>query len=74
MARNTPFAGAYVTQTYGRPARHQHAIQIEIDRALYMNENTIEPNANFLAFRDILEEVIADIARIGSQPARLAAE
>ncbi|WP_170436444.1 N-formylglutamate amidohydrolase [Ruegeria arenilitoris] len=74
VARNTPFAGAYVTQTYGRPARHQHAIQIEIDRALYMNENTIEPNASFLAFRDILEEVIADIARIGSQPARLAAE
>ena len=74
VARNAPFAGAYVTQTYGRHARHQHAIQIEIDRALYMNEVTVEPNANFLMFRDILEQVIADIARIGAQPARLAAE
>ncbi|MGV6805413.1 MAG: N-formylglutamate amidohydrolase [Ruegeria sp.] len=74
VARNTPFAGAYVTQTYGRPARHQHAIQIEIDRALYMNEETVEPSADFLTFRDILEEVIADIARIGAQPTRLAAE
>ena len=74
VARNTPFAGAYVTQTYGRPARRQHAIQIEIDRALYMNEDTVEPNADFLSFRDILEDVIADIARIGAQPVRLAAE
>jgi len=74
VARNTPFAGAYVTQTYGRPARHQHAIQIEIDRALYMNESTIEPNADFEAFRDIMVEVIAEIAQIGAQPVRLAAE
>ncbi len=33
VARNMPFAGAYITQTYGRPSRRQHAIQIEIDRA-----------------------------------------
>ncbi|EEX08915.1 N-formylglutamate amidohydrolase family protein [Ruegeria lacuscaerulensis ITI-1157] len=74
VARNTPFAGAYVTQTYGRPARHQHAIQIEIDRALYMNESTVEPSADFEAFRDIMVEVIADIARIGTRPEQLAAE
>lgn len=74
VVRNTPFAGAYVTQTYGRPARHQHAIQIEIDRALYMNESTIEPSADFDSFRAVLAQVIADIARIGAQPERLAAE
>ena len=74
VVRNTPFAGAYVTQTYGRPARDQHAIQIEIDRALYMNESTIEPSADFDAFRAVLTRVIADIARIGAQPERLAAE
>lgn len=74
VVRNTPFAGAYVTQTYGRPARNQHAIQIEIDRALYMDESTIEPNADFDSFRAVLARVIADIARIGAQPERLAAE
>src|SRR6056297_359509 len=36
VTRNTPFAGAYITQAYGRPARGRHAVQIEIDRALYM--------------------------------------
>ncbi len=74
VARNTPFAGAYVTQTYGRPGRYQHAIQIEIDRSLYMDEERIEPNANFHAFRQVLDQVISDIAAIGSEPARLAAE
>ena len=45
VSRNTPFAGAYVTQAYGRPSRRQHAIQVEIDRSLYMDERRIEPNA-----------------------------
>lgn len=74
VARNTPFAGAYVTQTYGRPARHQHAIQVEIDRSLYMDEDTIQPNGNFKAFRDLLRQVTADIAAIGTESQQLAAE
>lgn len=74
VARNAPFAGAYVTQTYGRPGRQQHAIQIEIDRSLYMDEETIEPNANFEEFREIMRDVVAEIACIGAQPVRLAAE
>jgi N-formylglutamate deformylase len=63
-----------VTQTYGRPGRQQHAIQVEIDRSIYMNEDTISPNANFMAFSKILRQVIAEIAEIGSEPQRLAAE
>ena len=74
VARNAPFAGAYVTQTYGRPARHQHAVQIEIDRALYMDEEKIAPNANFKEVSDVLRQVIAEIANIGARPMRLAAE
>jgi len=74
VARNAPFAGAYVTQTYGRPGRQQHAVQIEIDRALYMDEERVTPNANFMAFSKVLRQVIAEIAEIGAQPTRLAAE
>ncbi len=74
VVRNAPFAGAYVTQTYGRPVRHQHAVQIEIDRSLYMDEETIQPNGNFQAFRDLLRQVTAQIACIGSEPVSLAAE
>ena len=74
VSRNAPFAGAYVTQTYGRPSRHQHAVQIEIDRSLYIDEAKIEPNENFETFRRVLRTVIAEIAAIGQDPVQLAAE
>ncbi|WP_121067326.1 N-formylglutamate amidohydrolase [Chachezhania antarctica] len=74
VARNTPFAGAFVTQAYGRPSRRQHAIQIEIDRALYMDERRIEPNARFHTFREILKQVIAEITALGYDELSLAAE
>ena len=75
VVRNMPFAGAFVTQHYGRPSRRQHAIQIEIDRSLYMDERTIEPNADFESVRALLSGVIADIADIGrAADMRVAAE
>lgn len=75
VVRNTPFAGAYITQNYGRPSWQQHAVQIEIDRALYMDERRIEPNANFVVFCEMLDGIIQEIAEIG-RPAiqRVAAE
>ncbi|MDI3337722.1 N-formylglutamate amidohydrolase [Defluviimonas aestuarii] len=63
--RNAPFAGAYITQTYGRPSRGMHAVQIEMDRSLYMNEREIRPNGNFLGFKRILTGILAEIAEIG---------
>lgn len=74
VVRNAPFAGAYVTQHYGRPSRRQHAVQVEIDRTIYMNEQAIRPNANFQAFRKLLRGVVAEIAAIGGQEMPLAAE
>ncbi|MEO0691745.1 MAG: N-formylglutamate amidohydrolase [Pseudomonadota bacterium] len=74
VVRNAPFAGAYTTQHYGRPSRGQHVIQIEIDRSLYMNENTIRPNANFRAFKELMDRVVADISDVGRRDLALAAE
>jgi N-formylglutamate deformylase len=74
VLRNAPFAGAYITQTYGRPARRQHALQIEVDRSLYMNEREIRPNGNFVGFKRMLAGVLAEIADIGRAETRLAAE
>lgn len=75
VARNVPFAGAYTTQHYGRPARNRHAIQIEIDRALYMDEKRITPRADYAAFKARLHLVIASISDIGRpRTDRLAAE
>lgn len=74
VARNAPFAGAYVTQAYGRPSRGQHAVQVEVDRALYMDENRIRPHADYGAFRATLRQVVAEIAGIGRRRLPLAAE
>ncbi|SHH40194.1 N-formylglutamate amidohydrolase [Cognatishimia maritima] len=74
VSRNAPFAGAFVTQHYGRPSRRQHAIQVEIDRALYMDERRIAPNAQFDTFRDVLNGVISQIVEVGRPTQRLAAE
>jgi len=75
VVRNMPFAGAYITQHYGRPSRRQHAVQIEIDRALYMNERRVEPTAAFEPFRALLAGVIAELAEIGRPSVqRVAAE
>ena len=71
VARNAPFAGAYVTQHYGRPSRDQHVVQVEIDRALYMDEAVIQPNAQFDEIRLLLQDVISDIADIARGDAAL---
>ena len=40
VIRNQPYAGGYCTETHGRPAEGRHAIQLEINRQLYLNEAT----------------------------------
>jgi N-formylglutamate deformylase len=74
VTRNTPFAGAYITQAYGRPLRGQHAVQIELDRSLYMNEALVQPNDNFEDVQRALQSVVAEIASIGQGRIPLAAE
>ncbi len=74
VARNAPFAGAFVTQNYGRPAQNRHVVQVEIDRSLYMNEQLIRPNNNFKAFKALIDRVVADITEIGQSDLPLAAE
>ncbi|MGB5558730.1 MAG: N-formylglutamate amidohydrolase [Paracoccaceae bacterium] len=74
VTRNAPFAGAFTAQHYGRPSREQHVVQVEIDRALYMDEQTIEPNANFEEFKAVITRVVALLAAFGAQQVPLAAE
>ncbi|WEF24019.1 N-formylglutamate amidohydrolase [Paracoccus sp. S3-43] len=47
IRRNSPFAGAYICSAYGRPARNIHVVQLEIDRALYMDEKAVAPHDGF---------------------------
>jgi len=71
VARNMPFAGAYICQTYGRPSRRHHAVQVEIDRSLYMDEAAIKPRRDYDAFKAVLDGVIAELADIGRENQKL---
>jgi N-formylglutamate amidohydrolase len=42
-----PYAGGFTTRHYGRPGEGVHALQIEINRALYMDERRITPLPGF---------------------------
>jgi N-formylglutamate amidohydrolase len=56
VAHNKPYAGGFITEHYGRPGRGLHALQIEVNRGLYMNDRTLQRSSGF-------ELLAADIAR-----------
>ncbi len=71
VARNTPYAGGYTTETYGRPGRGVHALQIEINRDLYLDEATLQPTAGFgnlAANLERLTRVLAETDWSGLRP------
>lgn len=74
VALNTPFAGGYITRHYGAPAQGVHAVQIEIDRSLYMNEARVERHRDFNVFQKRISAVFQDIAALPACRHRLAAE
>ena len=74
VARNAPFAGGYITQNYGRPSRGVHALQIEIDRGLYMNERSLEPRPEFTEIAARIARVVAGLSGIGEAALPYAAE
>ena len=74
VGRNSPFAGAYIAQAYGRPSAGHHVVQVEIDRALYMDEGRIRPLADFEGFRSRMIPVVAELCDMGRRELPLAAE
>jgi N-formylglutamate deformylase len=47
VAVNDPYKGVELVRRHGRPAERRHSLQIEIKRTLYMDEETLEPNAGY---------------------------
>lgn len=77
VARNAPYAGGYATQAYGTPGRDRHALQIEINRGLYVDETLLEPLPGFADVRQRFSRVLAglcELKRDWDQAAPLAAE
>ena len=64
VCRNIPFSGGYITQVYGQPVKNIHAVQIEINRALYMNEKKIEKKENFDSFCESIKNVVFKISQL----------
>jgi len=62
VARNTPYAGGYTTEHYGQPQRRAHALQIEINRALYLDEATLAPTSGFEKLRGHVEQLTRTLA------------
>lgn len=62
LRRNSPFAGAYIAATYGRPRRNVHVVQLEMDRSLYMNERLIQPRPDFDSFAQRFACIVARLA------------
>lgn len=63
VARNNPYAGGFTTEHYGRPGNGVHALQIEIDRALYLDEATLAANSGFERLKSDLDRLFATLAK-----------
>lgn len=72
--RNQPYAGGFTTQHYGAPGRGVHVLQVEINRALYMDEAGMSPHAGFSALSRHLAEFIEDVGHATLGHSAFAAE
>ena len=64
ISRNKPYAGGFITEHYGKPGMGCHAMQIEVNRCLYMDERTLQPTATFAQLRADLCVFVAELAAL----------
>jgi N-formylglutamate deformylase len=75
VALNDPYRGVELVSRYADPARGRHSIQLEINRRLYMNEETLERNATHAPLQRDIATLIGDICKYAAKRvSRLAAE
>ncbi len=64
VVRNNPYAGGYSTEHYGRPAVGLHTLQIEINRALYMDEERMERTAGLKRVTSAITTLIRAMSEV----------
>jgi N-formylglutamate amidohydrolase len=77
VMRNKPYAGGFITEHYGYPAGGFHAMQIEVNRAIYMDERNLKPTERFDQVAADLKKVMKVLVALLAQwcgPERAAAE
>jgi len=63
VAINTPYSGNHILERHGRPEQGIHAIQIEIDRSLYLERDLLTPGEGLADMRRLLSDLAIALAR-----------
>ncbi|HKF72070.1 MAG TPA: N-formylglutamate amidohydrolase [Stellaceae bacterium] len=64
---NDPYKGVELVRRHGRPKQNRHSLQIEVNRKLYMDEESFERNANFAKLKADLDALVAALARFARE-------
>jgi len=65
VRHDEPYRGGWTTGHYGRPAKNVHAVQIELNRALYMDERTGRPKTgDFEQLQALLRDLVGKLGRM----------
>lgn len=70
VGRNRPFAGGFSTQHYSKPNQRCHALQIEINRGLYMDEASIKPRPGMIKLKTDINKLMTMLTKIRSADLR----
>jgi N-formylglutamate amidohydrolase len=72
---NVPYAGGYITARHGKPSHNIHALQLELDRSLYLDAQLREPGSGFDATASLIADIAAALgAKATETPQAIAAE
>lgn len=74
VAINMPYAGGYTLDRHGQPKRALHAIQVEMDRSLYLDAALMEPAQGLSRCREMIADLACRLAAAFGEPQQLAAE
>ncbi len=73
VKHDDPYRGGWTTSTYGAPKRGQHAVQIELNRALYVDEQTSEIKKNeFTQLQAVLDQLVGKLGNLVTGSAQFA--
>ncbi len=61
VSKNRPYSGAYTTFNYCEPRKKSYTLQLEINRIIYANEETLEKNDNFQRVSHDLSKIVVNL-------------
>lgn len=63
VSKNRPYSGAYITFNYCEPRKKSYTLQLEINRIIYANEETLEKNSDFEKISNDISQVVIDLGK-----------